>query len=655
MKIFVFGNVAAGKTFFVKKIVNSFPELEVLCIDDFRRRMGDGSREMEIKAKKAFLDSILPWKNQIIEAMGLGDTGDALFEKAKSFSERIIVVVLCTDLALCKIRISERVWDVPYPAPPTRAVALAETSDVLLKNPATFLRWKPFADIAMLEHGDSGESFLSMLQKLFNSASKMNQDGLVNRMKRLVFPKCEGVRAALLIGSCANGKMTGKSDVDWSLWVREDTFSKDEMIRLIHENIPGIYKVLWVRLRNKIAVFFKNAPKMEIVINKKIDDIDLLFLGSEIHDGKESVVFAVPDDRERLQAHLNDIIQQKALLGPDKRKSQIVRDLSDKFLFEFENASSMHRRSDSYKFYFNYNIALQVAIQLQHIARKGLEHYYLPKQFARNLSNDAVREFRDLNGSLYLPDANGKKKKLIEYFLDAQQRLRIMTKREISEMRSFLETIYRRDYLFNFRDVAEFNPAIKPRKIFRSSCIARYQYDIEFSEIIKQKGITTIVDLRDFRECTDRPYDSNILKNLSIRRLHIPMRIEKDYDSPVVCRHESPRVMEYQGFAYANKDTFYKFLTEVDPMSDTVLVHCHIGQDRTGVFVALLAMLMGENRNHIEDDYLESGMDADLSCIRAFMDTIEHMGGAEEYIRSCGISAERISRWRLALVNMESA
>jgi len=48
-------------------------------------------------------------------------------------------------------------------------------------------------------------------------------------------------------------------------------------------------------------------------------------------------------------------------------------------------------------------------------------------------------------------------------------------------------------------------------------------------------------------------------------------------------------------------------------------------------------------------------MDADLSCIRAFMDTIEHMGGAEEYIRSCGISAERISRWRLALVNMESA
>jgi hypothetical protein len=46
-----------------------------------------------------------------------------------------------------------------------------------------------------------------------------------------------------------------------------------------------------------------------------------------------------------------------------------ITDLIDKFIYEFESCSGMHRRSDGYQFYFFYNIALQVAIQLNHLSK----------------------------------------------------------------------------------------------------------------------------------------------------------------------------------------------------------------------------------------------------------------------------------------------
>lgn len=126
MKILVFGNIGSGKSTLSRVISEKLNEFELVEIDDFRKRYGDGTMEAEQVAKRNFYNAIVPEKNQIIEVMGAGDTGEALFETMQSMPEQKLVIILKTPLEECILRLKERQWVVPYPAPPEKAFSLAE-------------------------------------------------------------------------------------------------------------------------------------------------------------------------------------------------------------------------------------------------------------------------------------------------------------------------------------------------------------------------------------------------------------------------------------------------------------------------------------------------------------------------------------------------
>ncbi|MBO7571598.1 MAG: tyrosine-protein phosphatase [Bacteroidales bacterium] len=481
----------------------------------------------------------------------------------------------------------------------------------------------------------------------------MRKNSIIDTMTGKVFANTKGLNAALLIGSCAHKEaFTAHSDIDFSIWVDDNAFSQEQFITLINQHIENVIKILPIKIRNKIAVYFDNQPKMEILIFNKLEGLDRHFLGSEIKNVSDSIKYVKDNDiHQILSAHLNQILQKKQDEAQEV-KIQTIRDLTDKFIYEFESASHKHYRSDAYRFYFGYNIAFQCAVQIAYIASGSMEHHYLPRKFTSYMEKTEQESFRQLNGSLYLPEANEKKRRLLEFFYAAIAKANVHTTDEINDIKSFLEDIYRRDYIWNCRDIATYNPKCKKNVIFRSSCFVRYQHDKDvFQTVMKKNKISVITDLRDEEEISKNPYDTKILLENNIKYLNISIDTNRPDEFAAEFTDYNDTEKQYRWYALGNKDFFKSFFTQINPLNDVPMIHCHAGKDRTGVLCALIAYLMGETKENIEIDYLASELDSDIKHIRAFINTIDELGGAESFLLSCGITKNCIDTWKNALQN----
>jgi protein tyrosine/serine phosphatase len=475
----------------------------------------------------------------------------------------------------------------------------------------------------------------------------MKQTEIINELQQ-IFPQCKGIKVALLIGSFARKQVTSKSDIDYSLWVDKNIFNPDQLCELIRNKFLPILEILRVNLRSKIIVYFKDCPKLELNWYENLFEIDKNFLGSEIEIVSDSIVYKQVDLEVDIEKYLNRIIFEKKQDIHQKGIKILVRELTDKFIYEFESASNLHKRSDSYKFYYFYNIALNVAIQLNYLSTGKIEHYYLPKNFAHIYEKEELEFFRGLNGTLYLPEANQKKRDLLTFFYNAIEKLKIHTDDEIQAIRKFLEFVYTRDFIWNFRDVAMINTKMKTNKIFRSSSLTRYQNESFFADFIKQHKINKIVDLRDTDEYAKNPYSEDSKKlfehlHLSIDPRNQSEEFKKNY------HYGTDVQIAYRHFALGHRHIFRAIFEKIDPEKETFLIHCHAGKDRTGSVVALLSLLIGEELENVHRDYMESEMDTNIENLNAFFEIIQKNGNVENFLLECGINQEKINHWKKQL------
>jgi len=465
----------------------------------------------------------------------------------------------------------------------------------------------------------------------------MRQIEIINILPS-IFAECEGIKVALLIGSFARKQATCKSDIDYSLWVEKGVFNPNSFYQLLERKFPSAMKILYVKLRSRIAVYFKNCPKLELVWYEQLSEINLNFLGSEIKDVSSSIAYEQPQLEIDIEKYLFKLTNEKNDLCNKYGISNLVKELADKFIYEFESASHSHNRSDGYKFYFFYNIALDVAIKLNYLATGKVEHYYLPKKFDHIYEKETEQKlfFRGLNGTLYLPEASRKKRNLLNYFYKAIEHIKIHSTEEIQEIKNFLEEVYLRDIIWNFRDVATISTKLKPKKIFRASSLARYQNESFFADFIRQHRINKVIDLRGINEYAQNPYSDQSLKLFT--HLHLSIEPKEYYDGI--------DTQSYRIFAREQKRIFKAILEQIDPEKDTFLIHCYAGKDRTGCVVALLSLLAGENIENIKQDYLESEMDTQVENLYAFLEMIVQNGNVEHYLLDCEINQDRINYWK---------
>ena len=141
MKVVVLGNIGSGKTTLSRALADRLSGFETIAIDDYRKCYGDGTMETEIVAKNKFLNAIIPEEKQIIEIMGIGDTGEKLFKKISGFPEKKVILILRTSLEECILRLKERQWDIPYPAPAEKAFILAGKTEQSIRSGDLYRKW----------------------------------------------------------------------------------------------------------------------------------------------------------------------------------------------------------------------------------------------------------------------------------------------------------------------------------------------------------------------------------------------------------------------------------------------------------------------------------------------------------------------------------
>lgn len=150
MKILVFGNIGSGKSTVINGLKEQFP-FEVIAIDDFRRKFGDGSKANELEARSNFFSAIEQNKNQFIECIGVGQVADELFQLLQRFKEPIICLTLTTPKEICEQRLGERIWDIPFPEPIEKVSSLLERAEIKISNKEIVKQWSERQNAFLLE------------------------------------------------------------------------------------------------------------------------------------------------------------------------------------------------------------------------------------------------------------------------------------------------------------------------------------------------------------------------------------------------------------------------------------------------------------------------------------------------------------------------
>jgi protein tyrosine/serine phosphatase/predicted nucleotidyltransferase len=464
-----------------------------------------------------------------------------------------------------------------------------------------------------------------------------------------MFPNVKGIDVALLYGSFGRNEATPNSDIDIQLLVNKDfetSILKDQLQKLFHNEIQTIREVA---MRNKVVAYFKSLPKIEFAICTNISEIDRNYLGSEIIDFSQTVLYQRVPQLYDIGSYLAQLIRDYNNNKTEQQKEKQITDLVDKFIYEFESCSGMHRRSDGYQFYFFYNIALQVAIQLNHLSKGHSKFNFLPKYFIANILTKKEQEtFYNLKGTLFLPEANQQKRKLLDFFYAAIETL--VTPEKLEEVKQFCEWLYNRDFLWNFRDISTHNSKIKSGRIYRTATMTLFQNENRFDELLNEKQIKTVIDLRADKEIEELPYHEQTLSKFK----YIKAQLDP-WNQP-----EWFKEKHHQG---TNEEIAYRFFAIgcnvqiknameaiINEELGSVAVHCFAGKDRTGIFISMLHLLVNTPMEIIYADYLASEVDVKISRLNLVLDIITEKGGIEPYLLSCGLTDNQISKLKQKLL-----
>ncbi len=476
----------------------------------------------------------------------------------------------------------------------------------------------------------------------------MRQFKTIEKVK-LVIPNVIGINVALLYGSFGRNEANPNSDIDIQILVDEN-FHPQNLIRILKKEFADEIRFIGeVGLRNKVVVYFKSQPKVEFGICRVINEINRNYLGSEITNIEQTILFANENWKEKIESYLREIVEKCNVEKTAKNCKKKVLELADKFVYEFENCSIMHRRSDAFQFYFFYNIALHVAVRLKHLSTGETKYNFLPKNFMANTLTEQERsQFYELKGTLFLPKANTQKRKLLDFFYSSIETL--ISKEKQEKFKQFLELIFERDFFWNFRDISTHNTKIKSGVVYRTATMSIFQEENRFEKLLSSKRIKTVVDLRADREIDELPYDDNTLSKINYVKAQFDPWNQPEWFKEKY-HYGTNDEIAYRFFAIGCKDQIKKALEAIINEENATAVHCFAGKDRTGIFISLLHLLVDTPLETIYADYLASEVDVKPYRLKIVLDIINKKGGIVPYLIDCGLLPIQIEQLKNKLLN----
>ena len=196
--------------------------------------------------------------------------------------------------------------------------------------------------------------------------------------------------------------------------------------------------------------------------------------------------------------------------------------------------------------------------------------------------------------------------------------------------------------ILNFRDLSKFNEKIKSNVIYRSSALCLVKEEKLLEKELTEKNIMTIVDFRADREIEENSYSKEFHCKFNI--VHAPfdpwnqsIEFQNTYNTGTNVE------IAYKFFSYECKDSIKKVILAILNTTDSIVIHCHAGKDRTGIFATILHLLVDGLNDSIYTDYLASKMDTRIEYIDIFLNIVEESGNIVNYLESCNLSLEEIN------------
>ena len=184
---------------------------------------------------------------------------------------------------------------------------------------------------------------------------------------------------------------------------------------------------------------------------------------------------------------------------------------------------------------------------------------------------------------------------------------------------SLLDRIVRRDWIWNLRDVSDIDPnRINSRILLRSSSLHAYTRDHLLDESFARSKIRSVIDIRTVREVEMQREQ----KLEGFNHYHIPIGVKRN-------KGDAARVAGYIGSYQSYPKIFKKEIAEIFRLllsTKPILVHCHVGTDRTGIVVAILYKMLGIPDAIITRDYLSSRYTTKVERIEKTLKVIHEIG-----------------------------
>ncbi len=370
MKLFVVGNISAGKSYFIEKIKPLLPNYSVLKIDEYRKANCDGSLEKELEMWNDFPKEIMKYNDVIVELSGGGKVADNAISLLEDNS--FIVIYIDTDSNTCIDRSKKKNFnETPYPREFNESIEETINRLGIDFEQQINSKWtKALKIIKVKSNDDPTKLALPQYHELF----KLKE--VLSNVKGSLFT----------FGSTGRGTMNNSSDVD-TYFLTDET--KEDLHAILSKEFDSVH------IMQDEFVIRENDILLEMNYINDIKDAYYFYSTGFITNPSKTIL---KDD-----FNIIDDLVKASKIEPDKKA--IVSFTIERLDYYVESLKRLILKNDEYKYYFHNNIVVHEYIRLKAFLKDEFAYNYLPHNAKQYLSeeewNNILYSFGDNQSTHY--------------------------------------------------------------------------------------------------------------------------------------------------------------------------------------------------------------------------------------------------------------
>lgn len=459
------------------------------------------------------------------------------------------------------------------------------------------------------------------LENIFNDETA----GIVKTITKIA-GELDEVLGITLYGSASRDEMGYLSDVDLIVLLKQ-VESSESAFNSILETLDYF---TFIKKGYKYTIFGRSGLlKLDILFfdMTRPEEASLLIGGSEI---------SLPSSILLSKDKKFDEMYNSARLRKNDAVSSTIKE-ADSFLGYYDSIELNLSRGDTYRAFFNYNLALFKLSTIVYSINKDQKFLFLPQWLLQKLEYTKRKALVGLSAKMNAVDLIQHRGELWELYERTITDSNVFPESYIKKIARFKEYLVNRyPQFWRLIDLSTLGK-IKSKIVYRSARLDTQPVQA-LSDFLTSGNIKTIIDFRTEIELQKHGYSQEI-KNI-VRYVSIPIDLGEGLEKPAENNNEVDRMALYVNIL--NKKHFNNALQKFfgiisDIECFPIIYHCNAGVDRTGIITAMLLSILGFDRTSIIQNYYILPGILKKEYIVNFLDALESYGGTRGYLSIAGI------------------